>query len=339
MAASSRFVLPCNNDAKGGLLKPNLKFAQEIQAQADRFVLVYDNFPNYVNDHCFIQDSAGVMHLFHITGKAGLGCYAVGNEVTIGHATSTDLRNWNLAPDLLETDPSSSFETDHIIAPFVIEKEGLYYLFYAGNNVTIQFESMCLATSNDLVHWQKFAYNPVFRPSKYWAEYEPGSGVWGCCRDPHIIRHPVYGFILYYVAWIKNTGGCLVSFGAAVSQNLVSWQDAGPVHVRQRALDQSTTSMESPCVVQKDGLFYLFYKHQDETRLVVSDDPLHFTDKEDLWFSPAHAAEVFEFNGQWYLSSCSREIVDTGHHYSDRTKGLYLARLDWSRTLPVVLPL
>jgi hypothetical protein len=220
----------------------------------------------------------------------------------------------------------------------VIQKDGQYYLYYAGVSVSRQIESMCLAISGDLWHWQKHSANPVFRPSRHWAEYEPGSGTWGCCRDPHVIKHPMYGYILYYVSWIKGTGGRLVALGAAISDNLVSWQDTGPVMIRERALELSTGSMESPCVVEKDGTYFLFYKHRDETRLAVSDDPLKFTDKEDRWFSIAHAAEVFCADDRWYISHCSRDLLDLGHKRSDRTRGLSLACLEWQGAEPRLAP-
>ena len=311
--------------------------AQEIQDQAGCFHLVYDTGSRYVNDHCFISEG-GNLHLLHITGAAGGGPYDVGNEVTFGHAVSTDLKSWQSMPDVLSINPPSSFEPHHIFAPFVIHNGGEFFLFYAGINQKTQNESLCLAVSRNLEQWEKYPYNPVFRPSLQWAEYSPGSGIWGCCRDAHILRHPCYGFVMYYVTWLKNTRGRLVAIGAAVSDNLVSWQDAGPVLVRERAEEHSTTSMESPCVVERDGLYYLFYKHRDETRLVISPDPLNFTNQEDHWFSPAHAAEVFSFGNAWYISSCSRDLLDIRHAWSDRTRGLYLASLDWSGGIPHVIP-
>lgn len=301
----------------------------QIRAQAGCFRLVYDIKPRYVNDHCFIE-AGGRLHLFHITGSAGGGPYDSGNEVTFGHAVTTDLLNWHALPDVLSVDPVSSFEPHHIFAPYVIRHQDRFYLFYAGINQVIQAEAMCLAVSDDLVSWHKHPFNPVFRPSYVWAEYNPGSGVWACCRDPHVIAHPQYGFILYYVSWIKNTRGNMAAIGAAISDNLVTWQDVGPVLVRERAWDHSTTSMESPCVVERDDQFYMFYKHRDETRLLISPDPLHFTDCQDKWFSPAHAAEVFSYHGGWYISSCSRDLLDVRHTWSDRTRGLYLASFVWA---------
>jgi hypothetical protein len=53
----------------------------------------------------------------------------------------------------------------------------------------------------------------------------------------------------------------------------------------------------------------------------------------------AHAAEVFEHGGRWYLSHCSRDPEDLAHARTDRTRGLYLAGLEWGERLPRVVPL
>ena len=313
--------------------------AEEMRRQAQCFRLVYDSGSRYVNDHSFVRAKDGRWHLFHIVGPVGKGCYDPGSEASFGHAVSVDLQTWQPADDVLSIDPNSKHEPHHLFAPFVCEKGGAYFLFYAGINQALKIESMCLARSADLLHWEKHPFNPVFRPSRHWAEYAPNSGVWGCCRDAHVMPHPDFGHILYYVTWIKGTQGSRVAIGAAVSDNLVSWQDAGPVLIRDTAAGYSTTSMESPCVVARDGRYYLFYKHRNETRLVVSPDPLQFTDQPDRWFSIAHAAEVFEADGQWYISSCSRDLLDLKHEKSDRTKGLFLARIRWEASGPVVTSL
>ena len=311
---------------------------EEVRRQAKCFQLVYDSGRRYVNDHSFIRGKDGKFHVFHIVGPVGKGCYDPGSEVSFGHAISADSRTWQPAEDVLSIDPNSRHERHHVFAPYVCEKNGTYFLFYAGINQVEKIESMCLASSDDLFRWRKHAFNPVFRPSLNWAEYAPKSGVLGCCRDPHVIAHADYGYILYYVTWIKGTQGRRVAIGAAVSDNLVSWQDAGPVLIRDSAPGHSTTSMESPCVVARDGRYYFFYKHRNETRLVVSTNPLQFTDQSDRWFSIAHAAEVFEAGGQWYVSSCSRDLLDLKHEKTDRTRGLFLARLRWEADGPVVAP-
>jgi hypothetical protein len=82
----------------------------------------------------------------------------------------------------------------------------------------------------------------------------------------------------------------------------------------------------------------LFYKHGQATRMVMSDNPLNFSDKQDTWFSIAHAAEIFRAGNSWYISSCSRELLDLQHKKTNRTKGLFLAGIDWSGEIPFIVP-
>lgn len=305
-------------------MKPEIE--AEIQRQMTCFEPVYEDPGGYVNDHCFVARE-GEVHLFHITGMPGKGPYVEGNEVSFGHAVSRDLRQWEARPECLRYDPSRRWEADHIFAPYVFRNKEEYFMFYAGINFTEKVERMCLATSDDLETWAKHPFNPIFVPSRSWAQWDVKSPIWGCCRDPHVVAHPDYGFILYYVTWLKG-GQDLVAIGTAVSDDLVHWQDAGPALVRQRAWDFSTTSMESPCVVARGGRYFLFYKHLNETRVVASEDPLRFTEKHDRFFSIAHAAEVFEVRGEWFVSHCSAPLGDLENRQG-RTRGLWLARVHW----------
>jgi hypothetical protein len=210
-------------------------------------------------------------------------------------------------------------------------------MYYAGINMNLKDQSICLARSEDLFSWREHPHNPVFRPSRHWAEWEPQSVGWSPCRDPHIFLSSQYGYIMYYTACMK--GGRMSAIGCALSDSLFSWQDGGPVLIRKRETSHYAHWTESPCVIERNGLYYLFYTHADGTRLVTSDDPLNFDDKEDRWFSVAHASEVLETGRQWYFTSCSREPLDVEHASSDRSKGLYLARLEWDGATPRVIPL
>jgi predicted GH43/DUF377 family glycosyl hydrolase len=310
---------------------------QRVQEQAGYFTLVYGPPGRYVNDHCITRGPDDLWHLFHIVGPVGKGYRDSDSEIAFGHATSADLCTWREQPDVLAIDPTSKHQPDHIFAPYVERNGSTYYMYYAGINMNLKNQSICLACSEDLYIWNEHPYNPVFRPSRYWAEWEPQGDAWSSCRDPHILLSSRYGYILYYTACTR--GAEMSAIGCALSDNLISWQDGGPVLIRKRETGHYTHWTESPCVIEQNGLYYLFYTHGDGTRLVISDDPLRFGDKEDRWFSVAHASEVFETGGQWYISSCSREPWDVEHVSSDRARGLYMTRLEWDGTRPRVAPL
>ena len=78
------------------------------------------------------------------------------------------------------------------------------------------------------------------------------------------------------------------------SHDLIHWQEIGPVLAIKAWIEQPSLEAESPCVVCKDGRFWLFFKHGWWTHVVVSDSPFDFVYRE-----------------------------------SNRTKGIFLGTLDW----------
>jgi hypothetical protein len=53
----------------------------------------------------------------------------------------------------------------------------------------------------------------------------------------------------------------------------------------------------------------------------------------------SHASEVVQSGEDWFITSCSRNVADVTHSYSDRTRGLYLAKLLWQDDRPYVAAL
>ncbi|MBN1553816.1 MAG: hypothetical protein JXA11_03670 [Phycisphaerae bacterium] len=275
-----------------------------------------------INDHTFLR-AEGNWHLFHIwMDRNGP------RDNVIGHAVSENLRGWREQPDILPKTPAPSWE-DHrgANAPYVLAWEGTYYLFYSRYHLAdhgkYELQQIGLAKSPDLYHWEKYENNPVFHPASFWCPWEDEiSDLFrpGCCRDPHVLR---YGdkWILYYVA---NTRTDRISAVAhAVSDDLIHWEDKGPV-LTLPVSDTGTTMCESPCVVHEKDRWHLFVKHGLSTHYAQSETPFAFPTPTPLCAS--HASEVFSREDQWFISHCDRE-------------GLWLARMDFSNHPPQILPL
>ena len=114
----------------------------------------------YINDHCIIKARDGIYHLFGITHTKEIipPSWA---EHTFAHASSDELLKipWHKNSRVLDIDKKIG-ET-HLWAPHIIEKDGIYYMFYAGGGG--HFNSMVnLATSRDLFNWEKADANPLF---------------------------------------------------------------------------------------------------------------------------------------------------------------------------------
>lgn len=88
-----------------------------------------------------------------------------------GHLTSTDLIHWEELPVTLEPGPQGSPDTAGVWTGSVIEREGLFHIFYTGYNSKdpVYPQTICHATSKDLIKWKKDYDNPVLKsdPERY----------------------------------------------------------------------------------------------------------------------------------------------------------------------------
>jgi predicted GH43/DUF377 family glycosyl hydrolase len=87
----------------------------------------------------------------------------IGNRFRIGIATSTDGIHWQKsnANPVLDVGTPGEFDSEHVYNPMVVYHDGLYWMWYAGNNGTNW--QIGLATSIDGVQWKKHPNNPVLK--------------------------------------------------------------------------------------------------------------------------------------------------------------------------------
>ena len=86
---------------------------------------------------------------------------SLGGMQRIGLVTSVDGIHWEkpLTQPVLEEGPEGAFDSCGVKLPMVYKHDGVYYMFYSGlGNGTKQIG---LATSTDLIHWNKQSENPV----------------------------------------------------------------------------------------------------------------------------------------------------------------------------------
>ena len=289
----------------------------------------------YLNDHCLVHND-GLWHFFGIVGnRPEAELNGLPSETSFAHATSDNLRDWDVHPDVMAC-AGVWPELVSVIAPFVIEHDGLFHMLYAGIDEH-GTQRICLATSRDLWEWERYADNPVIVPSVSWSKW-PGFGLdapdgkasFGGCRDPHVIRLDGGGFVAYWVSLLQDRfGPDMVCVAASISHNLVNWQEVGPVFSMRAWHRPCTREVESPCVVAKDGRYWLFFKHGWWTNVVASDSPFDFGGCEPMRLGYSHAAEVLHWNGQWWITHCKTDPDDFMCQTSDLTGGLFLGRLDW----------
>lgn len=287
---------------------------------------------HYINDHCLVEAENG-FHAFYILGEVGKGCYTPGNEVVLGHSVSKDLMQWTPVSHALSYEPKNHWESAHVFAPYIIKGPENYCMFYSSDN-SEGAQYLNLATSEDLYSWTRHSENPVITPNTEWALWDADRGC--SCRDAHVIYNEKFGYLLYYVADLPEDPeqSCIA---LARSEDLLHWEDCGPVLSRRHSqLEAFVCKTESPCVIERNCLFYLFYRHGNGTKFAISATPLSWKGCDSYLLGPLHASEILEIGGRWVATSCSRPLEDL-EHQQDRTDGLYLGSLTWQGDWPVLV--
>jgi hypothetical protein len=254
----------------------------------------YDDW--IANDHSFVRDREGVWHGFGIISPAcpGLheGAWMSFHITSPPSSTGVQLGEpWTEHPKVL-TPADRSEERKELYAPYVVERDGRYYMFYGPHE-------MRLAVSDDLFHWE--LQGPQFAQD-------------GVTRDPCVVR--IDG--VYHMVYTAGQSVFL-----RTSRDLLEWTDP-PKEVYRMDRDGLP---ESPVLVERDGEFYLFWciydgtntAYDNRTFVFRSHTPDDFTRADPLPMLLAHCPELIEDDtGQWYISSAEWPA-----------RGISLARLAW----------
>jgi len=136
---------------------------------------------------------------------------------SLGHAVSKDLVTWTRLPTALRSNHSPSYDDQRMHTGDVIEKDGVFYLFYTGTG-TRDFidgplkesgrglQTIDLATSTDGIHWEKHPSNPLIAPDPRYYNTQANLPETRChawpivdFRDFHVVADPegngYWGFV------------------------------------------------------------------------------------------------------------------------------------------------
>ena len=174
-------------------------------------------------------------------------------------------------------------------APYVFENDGVYRMFYCAGGPTHENYRIHQATSSDLFHWERHPDNPMIVDG-----YD--------ARDPMVMRYQDQ-WILYYTATAHPSGGNHTVM-AMTSDDLIRWSHKKTVFT-DSAIGKAGGPTESPFVVaHKERYFLLVTTNRGYNRTAVyeSDDPLHWEPENRIGSFGAHAAEVIQTQGKWFVS-------------------------------------
>ena len=111
----------------------------------------------------------GVYHAFYL--KAPLPPLRNGAHHTpYAHVASHDLVHWEELPLAIEPGPPGSPDSVSCFTGSVIERDGTFYMFYTGFPGEDKPQTVCLATSTDLIDWTKDPRNPIIVADPRWYE-------------------------------------------------------------------------------------------------------------------------------------------------------------------------
>ena len=294
-----------------------------MSVRSGEFTRIYDPSADeserwYINDHTFVADHEGNWHLFGITHREPAAPH---EEKHLAHATAPALHGpWTKQPFALSVDPAHHESV--LWAPHVIAHDGQYWMFVCGGGPSPQEFRIQLAISDDCMTWTRAAESPLVVDG-----YE--------ARDP-MVRRIGNRWVMFYAATTTPNGGHFVVI-ATESQDLRRWRGRRIVYTDDCEGTYGGPT-ESPFVVERRGLFYLFIgpdwkglleshartgrydpASYRRTRVLVSDDPFDFRTDREAGTIDAHAAEVIE-------DEAGREWVS---HCGWGQRGVYLAPLLW----------
>lgn len=208
-------------------------------------------------------------HVFYLQAPRSLGDPDLRHwNVSVGHAVSDNLREWEVLPDALHpsSEGSHAFDTYTTWTGSIIQHEGVWYLFYTGGTKSEDglIQRIGLAVSSDLIRWEKHPENPLIVADPRWYELLD-LDLWHdqAWRDPWVFRHPTQGDFHAFITARVNCGpsdgrGVI---GHARSEDLIQWEILPPV-----TEPGAFGHMEVPQLAKVHGGYYLVFSAQKSVR-------------------------------------------------------------------------
>lgn len=292
-------------------------------------------------DHCFVEHD-GKLFCFHIAGhpdtigKTDQRIMKLAYEWT-GYAVGTGLADLVYQGRLLDKVLGDWNAIATGLCPSIVPfRDGFAMIYYA---VGMSGTRLCTAFSDDLVNWEQHPENPVLGPPSWAQEF-------GACKDTHVLPRDDGAYLIYYVVSPKGGGGAVA---LASTRDFETFEQCPKPVITMPAFIRGSGGLESPGVVERDGLFHLFVSGGEGMMHMISDDPEDWNMSRGIYrVGPFVAAEMFEWRGEWWLTSTKKEELrrqdrsrGISHHgdYEDEMRnleGMFLSHISWDGDFPVL---
>ena len=166
--------------------------------------------------------------------------------------------NWTVLEDALQPAKQQEAWDDYTTwTGSILKHADSWYMFYTGTKRTDKgnIQRIGLATSDDLLHWEKYLYNPVISIDPKWYElldlevwYEE---VW---RDPWVIKLEGKFHAFITARSKKGAADGRGVIGHAESDDLLHWNAKEPI-----TEPGEFGYMEVPQLIHENGHWYLFF--------------------------------------------------------------------------------
>jgi beta-fructofuranosidase len=183
----------------------------------------------------WLADDGRDFHLFFLQAPRDLGDPdARHHHVCVGHAASSDLRDWTVRCDAIRPAAGPAFDDIGTWTGSVIRgSDGTWFMFYTGigSAERARKQRVGLATSGDLEHWTRYPGSPVSESDPRWYEQLQDALPGEAWRDPWVFADPGGdGWHMLLTARSRegpaDQRGVL---GYARSRDLVRWQAQPPL--------------------------------------------------------------------------------------------------------------
>lgn len=198
--------------------------------------------PNEIGDFDVVEHE-GRLHVFYLV---------LPTHDSVGHLASDDGINWEQLPDAIRTGDPGEFDADQIWTMGVRRKGDTWFMLYTANQQQGLIQVTGLATSEDLMDWEKHDVNPVAQPDPQWYEAEQHGNYRVDWRDPQIVEH---GGKLHAFLCARENHGLLNHRGCAgyfTSTDGYQWEVQPPPCTPRNCFDY-----ECPSVFELDGRFFM----------------------------------------------------------------------------------
>lgn len=170
---------------------------------------------NWMNDPNGPIYYKGEFHLFYQYNPAG----AFWGDMHWGHAVSKDMIHWEHLPIALA--PSEYYDKDGVFSGCVVINETVPTIIYTGiPNLKKGIEVQCVATSKNMITWEKSNENPII-------EAPPEELETTGFRDPFVWEEKDCWYMVLG-SGIKGVGGTVLLYR---SNNLTEWEYVNPIYI------------------------------------------------------------------------------------------------------------